>query len=59
MMLSLVSWRRAPVPFFLSGFAALRHCRWREYNALRHRCQGFFAAKRQKIFISLILSILN
>jgi hypothetical protein len=34
---------------FSSTFAALRHDRWEEYNALRHTCQGFFAALRQKI----------
>jgi hypothetical protein len=33
---------------FAPGFAALRHNRRSEYNALRHECQGFFAALRQK-----------
>jgi hypothetical protein len=34
----------------IDGFAALRHYHWREYNALRHVCQGFFAALRHFIY---------
>jgi hypothetical protein len=29
----------------------MRRSRWIKYNALRHECQGFFAALRQKISI--------
>jgi hypothetical protein len=39
--------------------AALRHCDWGEYNALRHRCQGFFDALRQEVYKLFILRYFN
>jgi hypothetical protein len=51
MIHSFAAWRITPVARFQTAVAALRHCRWGEYNALRHDCQGFFDAMRQDVYL--------